>query len=107
MKKLVIDAKELDYWNALLKESHLDLDEMDFPRDEMLFCKTVRFGDGVEADLKVCSGMKDLWCEMVWFDENGYQMACSDASADELDGTWEYPLYDAADGVYDIEVVRG
>ena len=104
MKQMIVKAEELDFWNKWLKEGEIDFDKVDFPYDATLFCQTVEFEDGTQADLKVCSGQTNLWCEMVWFDENGCEIACSDACADELDGVWEYPF---EDGDYNVEVVIG
>ena len=102
MKKMTVNAEELNKWNKWLKESEIDFDEVDFDYDATLFCQTVEFDDGVQADLKVCSGQTNLWCEMVWFDAEGHELACSDACADELEGLWEYP-FDGGD--YNVEVV--
>ena len=104
MKKMIVDAKQLDFWNKWLKENEIDFDKVDFPYDATLFCQTVELDDGACAYLKVCSGQTNLWCEMVWFDKDGYEIACSDACADELEGEWKYPF---DDGDYDVEVVRG
>lgn len=104
MKQMIVDAKQLDFWNKWLKEKEINFDEVDFPYDATLFCQTVEFDDGVQADLKVCSGQTNIWCEMVWFDEEGRELACSDACADELVGEWKCSL---GDGDYDVEVVRG
>ena len=104
MKKMIVDAKQLDFWNKWLKEDEIDFDKVDFPYDATLFCQTVELDDGACADLKVCSGQTNLWCEMVWFDKDGYEIACTDACADELEGEWKCPF---GDGDYDVEVVRG
>ena len=104
MKQMIVDAKQLDFFNKWLQVSEIDFDKEDFLHDATLFCQTVEFDDGTFADLKVCSGQTNLWCEMVWYSENGCEIACSDACADRLDGEWKYPF---EDGNYDVEVVRG
>ena len=99
MKKIEIDAKELKYWNEMLQKSEIDFEAEKIAEDETLFCKTVKFDDGIEADLRVCSGQTNLWCEAVWYD-NGCEMYCSDACADTLEGIWE-----CIDEKYTFEVV--
>ena len=103
MKKLTIKKDELKKWNDLLKLDEVDFEGLDIPEDTTLFCKTVEFDDGAFADLKVCSGQTNLWCEMVWFDKNGCEISCSDACADTLEGEWYFPQDDG--GRYDVEVV--
>lgn len=88
MKIMEVAKSELDKWNALLKETEIDFEEQDIDEDATLFCQTVTFDDGMFADLKVCSGQTNLWCEMVWFDKDGYELTCSDACNDTLDGEW-------------------
>lgn len=107
MKQMIVPAAEMDYWNKWLKENQIDFNEVDFDYDSTLFCQTVAFDDGTQADLKVCSGQTNLWCEMVWFDRDGNEIACSDACADALDGIWEFPVPFEGDEYYNVEVVRG
>ena len=89
MKQMIVDAKQLDFFNKWLQVSEIDFNKDDFPHDATLLCQTVDFDDGTFADLKVCSGQTNLWCEMVWYSENGCEIACSDACDDRLDGEWK------------------
>ena len=50
MKKMVVDAKQLDFWNKWLKENEIDFDKVDFSYDATLFCQTVELDDGACAD---------------------------------------------------------
>ena len=99
--KMFVKRDELEKWNKWLQENEIDFDKVDFPYDATLFSQTVEFDDGTQADLKVCSGQTNLWCEMVWFDKDGHEIACSDADADGLDGVWECSL----DDKYNVEVI--
>ena len=65
MKQMIVDAKQLDFFNKWLQVSEIDFDKADFPHDATLFCQTVEFDDGTFADLKVCSGRRTYgarWC---------------------------------------------
>ena len=104
MKKMYVDGKELDKWNELLKLDEVDFEDMDIREDATLFEQTVVFADGAFADLRVCSGQTNLWCEMVWFDKDGYEISCSDATADTLDGEWYFTGDESSQ--YDVKVVR-
>jgi hypothetical protein len=88
MKILEINRHDIEKWDELLKRPVVDLGEEEYPEDACLFCHTVKFDDGTEADLKVCSGKTNLWCEMVWFDKDGGQLTCSDPCNDKLEGLW-------------------
>lgn len=104
-KKVFVNNSDVEKWNKWLEVDEIDWDDpgVDFDYDKTVFCKTVTFEDGTQADLKVCSGQTNLWCEVVWFDKHGNEIACSDCG-DTLDGLWECPLLDHHQ--YDIEVVR-
>lgn len=56
---------------------------------------SVRFEDGVQADVKVCCVEENCWCEVVWFTEGGQEYTCSSPD-DDLGGAW-----------YDHEVMSG
>lgn len=100
MKELKIKKSTADFWNRLLKEAIVNFEALGVPQDATLFIKTVKFDDGAFADLQVCSGQTNLWCEMVWFDENGCEICCSDACADHLEGEWQ-----CEDDAYSVKVI--
>lgn len=88
MKILEINGKDIEKWDELLMKPVVDLDDEGLPEDACLWTRTAKFDDGTEADLKVCSGSTNLWCEMVWFNRDGQQIACSDPCNDRLEGLW-------------------
>lgn len=102
MKEIKITSEELDKYNALLQKDEIDFEEEGVEEDATLLSKTVRFDDGVWADLRVCSGQTNCWAEVVWFDKEGYEIACSDADAIELEGEWLCSL----DPKYNVLVTR-
>ena len=44
---------------------------------ETILCKTVKFHDKIEGDVKICNGDTGPWMELVIFD-NGSELTCSD-----------------------------
>jgi len=65
--------------NELLAHSARVEDER---RDETMFCRTARFANGCEADLKVVNSSGEdcgPWAEVVLFDPEGHEIGCSDA----------------------------
>ena len=65
-KRLRVDKDLADRIQMLM-----DMDEQvpDAGRDEVLHVFTVGFGDGIEADIKVCNGDTGPWIDAVLFDQ--------------------------------------
>ena len=78
-----------------------ELEKLGIVKDTTLFREGIEFKDKKYAELKVCAGSQNLWAEMVWFDENGCEIACSEAVFDGIVGLWEYAL----DAKYNVNVV--
>ena len=101
-KRITISKAEADRWNRLLDLGmDIDFEKENVQEDTTLFGRTVLFEDGCFANLRVCSGQTNLWCEVVWFDKDGDEMCCSDACADTLEGMWECSRGEQ----YNVEVV--
>lgn len=63
--------------------------EEQFQDENDTICHTAVFPDRKQMDVKCC-GAQDgyFWTETVLFDENGYELCCSEIS-DQYDGVWE------------------
>lgn len=98
-KTLEIPKAELEKWNSLLQRDDIDYDKEGFGKYETVWCRTVKFDDGCEIDIKVCSDAPedhDLWCEAVLFDSLGCQLDTTDACWD-LGGEWNLSFIDKED----------
>ena len=109
---IYIPAAELDKWGRLLRQKSVDYTKENLPRFSCVFVKTVKFSDGILADLKVCTSDtgQDVWSEMVVYDEHGHELWVSEVS-DRLSGPWEFELknvYGNGDRVqkYVVDVVE-
>ena len=100
-KKIEVKVEELRYWDGLLEKAEIDFEKEELEEDATLFSRTVKFDDGTTAELKVCSGQTNLWSEAVWFDKDGYEICCTDANYDDLEGEW----FCDENSDYDFEVV--
>ena len=109
---IYIPAVELDKWSRLLRQKSVDYTKENLPRFSCVFVKTVKFPDGILADLKVCTSDtgQDVWSEMVVYDEHGHELWVSEVS-DRLSGPWKFELknvYGNGDRVqkYVVDVVE-
>lgn len=85
-RTLKIKPHELDKWNTYMATGEV---VPDLPKEECVACWTADFGDGIEADLKVCTASdRTVWCECVLFD-NGCEVGCSGVD-DDLNGEWYF-----------------
>lgn len=91
----------LDKWRRYMAQGFA---EGDLPENATVACWTVCFGDGIECDLKVCTGKDgDAWCECVLF-KNEACIEVSDCS-DDLLGEWCFKL-DGAEYIVDVRAVE-
>lgn len=102
-KILSIPVAEVQRYNALMQASSVDYEAEDISRYATVCSWTVPFGDGYEADVKVCSSDTNdpLWCEIVLF-KNGSEVSCTD-TCEDLIGTW---TLEAKGNTYEIEIVE-
>lgn len=105
-RRIVVPVYEVEQINKLLETEPEDEEEC-FGEDETWYY-TAGFGNGIEADIKICGvqyeeGESNLpWTEGVLF-EDGYEICCTEPS-DGLFGEWEFE----ADGnTYIVDVVEG
>ncbi len=97
-KTLAIEKSVLDKFERLLDFDNLTLEVLEDEGidncDGTLWSETVDFGEGIEADIKVClaagrdDGKPFIWSEGVLFD-HGIQVWGTDCSY-ELRGEWEF-----------------
>lgn len=102
--RMEIDAEELREWNEMLDKGDIDFSKKGWNELSTVLCRTVKFEDGCEADLKVNTdmyGTGDLYAECVLFDSEGHQLDFTEA-AWSLDGEWRMETLDTD---YIVEVV--
>lgn len=93
---LELPQKEIDEWNELIESGSIDYDEHGIPELSTVWSRTVKFEDGFEIDIKVCTNNRedgDLWSEAVLFDKNGSEYACTEVCYG-IDGEWELEWFD-------------
>ena len=81
----VLTPAEIDPWEKALRK---DKPYPDCKEDDVLHTLTFKFGDGIEADIKVCNGDTGPWVDSVLFRE-GSEVQVLEPS-DSLAG--EYPF---------------
>ena len=85
-----LPKQELEYWDRLLKAGKADFSNEKLAPFSCVFVKSVKFDDGLMADIKVCTDSFEsggVWSEMVLYDQSGVEIALSDVR-DRLSGTW-------------------
>lgn len=93
---LKLPEAEIEKWETLINQDRVDYSDMGFPELSTVWWKTVRFPDGFEIDLKVCTDTSedgDLWSEAVLFDQRGQQYAMTEVSYG-IEGEWELEWFD-------------
>lgn len=88
--KIELNKGEVDRLRRLLDlGTDIDFEREGVEKDALLLIKNVKFDDGCFADLKVCSGQSNLWCEMVFFDPEGNEIHCVDDDSGEILGEFD------------------
>ena len=92
---------------AFLQQA-MNIPNSDFRRDEIVWEGESRFSDGTQAIFQVCASNnpeeEPCWSQIVLFDENGAEIACSDVSENVL-GPCEFFYIDGT--AYTVNVVEG
>ena len=90
-----IPRDEVERWDHLMSLDFVDLSGEGLGEAECVFFASVKFKNGVLADLKVCTSYGEhaghLWSELVAYDERGFELWHSEPS-DGLLGPWEFEL---------------
>lgn len=89
--KIVISRPEANLYNSLLD---LDAEEdgvlkAGYKEDTVLVRETAEFDDGHFADISLCSGQTNFFCDPVLFNSCGSEVCVLDCS-DAFDGTYEF-----------------
>ena len=93
-----IDIKEAAHWQAALDDNRV------YPghaEDAVLACYTVDFGEGIQADIKVCNGDSGPWIDAILFDQ-GHEVQVLEPSTVLL-GSYKFQYNDKE---YDAELVN-
>ena len=99
-KTLELPKSEIEKWNNYISKDFVDYDAEGFAELSTVWSKTVKFSDGFEIDLKVCTNNRedgDLWSEAVLFDKNGSEYSCTDCCYG-IDGDFELSWFDNTTG---------
>lgn len=60
--------------------------------DEVIFCKTAKFDDGVEADIKVCNGDPPFVDAVLFYD--GFEVCILDTVFESIEGEYYFKYND-------------
>lgn len=95
-----LDKKKIDKYNILLDMPSEDdgVINAGYDEDSTIECFTAQFADGHFADIKICSGQNNFFCDPVLFNKDGYEVCVLDC-ADTLNG--EYGFEDNGNDMYD------
>lgn len=85
---MFISRASVEKYNRLLDMVDVDFKKEGIDEDSVIKTYTFRFADGIEADIKVCSGQTNLFVDPVLF-ENGHE-CCVLEPADTLDGEYSF-----------------
>lgn len=107
-EKIIVDKKELEFINKALTFNAQTEEEQIMGEDDVIR-NTAVFQNGYFMDIKCCGvqydcpeGCNTAWSEAVLFDDEGYEVACTEVG-DEYLGMWE--LEDGKGNIYCCEVV--
>ena len=84
-KTIKIKKEQADEWNRMLDLDDYDIDS---DRDGIIDCITVDFGEGIQADLKLCNG-EPPYIDPVLFD-NGNEVMFLEAFATTVEGEYSF-----------------
>lgn len=86
-----VSKEKIKKYNELLDMPSEDdgIIKMGYPEDATIEYFTAEFKNGYFADIKICSGQSNFFCDPVLFNKNGYEVCVLDC-ADALDGEYEF-----------------
>lgn len=90
-RQILVRPEILRAYEELMSCETLDYEKHDIQRYSTIKSWAVDFGEGYEADVKVCSSNDGdpLWCEAVLF-KNGSEVACSEVCDTLWDQRFEF-----------------
>lgn len=87
---IYVKKETINLYNHLLdlpaKENQIE--DLGYPEDSTIDCFTVFFEDGCFADVKLCSGQSNFFCDPVLYDK-GYEAVVLDC-ADQINGEFQF-----------------
>lgn len=95
-----IKEEKLKKLNYLLSLEEEDIERLGYDKDGIIEVFTACFSDGIQADIKVCSGTHNFFIDPVLFNKNGGQMMVLDTEDDLLG---EY-VFKCEDAIYVVDI---
>ena len=86
--RITIGARRARILNGFLASVALQ----DHGTDDVIDVFTARFGDGSEADIKVCNGEPSPWIDAVLFDEHGVELAVMEPRGGPIEGEYWWQI---------------
>ena len=109
--RIAVPPAELARWDRLLDAEFVDFAAEDLPKLDTAWCRTAKFPDGFEVDVKVCTDRPEdgtIWSEAVLFSPEGAQFDVTDCSF-SLKGEWTLSRTDRETGdivEYRVDIVE-
>ena len=88
-KKIVVSKENSDLYNRLMKAEAVDLEKEGLEHNDAFCLASVKFEDGVEAELYICTEETAVWAEVWWRDADGEVLEQSEPFY-ELSGWFDY-----------------
>lgn len=90
MAELRISKNEIARWNRLLSMESIDYDKEGLSGDPLADW-TVEVDSDVFASLNIYAvpDGNQLWCEVNWWNTNGFEIGSSESSRKRIDGAWK------------------
>lgn len=100
--EIVIDIDTISMYNRLLDMDYVyeGLRSLGYDEDKLLEVFSAEFSNGYFADIRMCSGQGNFFCDPVLFDSDGYEVCCLDCS-DTLNGCY---FFEDGDDTYELTV---
>ena len=70
-KKLVVKQDDAELYNRLMNQDTVDLEKEKLEHNDTFCIASVKFDDGIEAELNICTEDTAVWAELWWRDEHG------------------------------------
>ena len=88
-KKLVVKQDDAELYNRLMNQDGVDLEKEGLELDDTFCIASVKFDDGIEAELNICTEETAVWAEVWWRDADGEVLEQSEPFY-ELDGWFDH-----------------
>lgn len=85
MERLIVNWKDADTYNRLMKQDGIDMEKEGVAPNDTFEIASVKFDDGIEAGLNICTEETAIWAEIWWRDADGEVLEQSEPFY-EIDG---------------------